>query len=301
MEAGFTFIPASSAEAQQDRLEHRRGFQRRLAARRSQGARGHQAAAQGPPGGLGSGGAERSVARAVRSSVEWRHAGDRGQPRVPGQFHGRVRGLSRHQRPASSGRAPTQAGVLAAPMSYEIEGEQYVAIEVGWGGAFGLAAGELARDAHLAVEHSASAGLQARRRPRNCPSLPAAAPRQARSAAGNRRRGHLDRGQGGVSHLLQRLPRRFGGERRRHARTCGCRWSPAIRRPGRSIVRGGERTPRGMVSFAAEVSPEDSEKVRAYVIHRAHEDPESRSCGRDRSAGHGRAGHESQVKEHDPR
>ena len=37
------------------------------------------------------------------------------------------------------------------------------------------------------------------------------------------------------------------------------------------IVRGGERASRGMVSFAAEVSAEDSEKVRAYVIHRAHE------------------------------
>ena len=37
------------------------------------------------------------------------------------------------------------------------------------------------------------------------------------------------------------------------------------------IVRGGERSARGMVSFAAEVSAEDSEKVRAYVIHRAHE------------------------------
>jgi len=38
------------------------------------------------------------------------------------------------------------------------------------------------------------------------------------------------------------------------------------------IVRGGDRESRGMVSFAAVVSPEDSEKVRAYVIHRAHED-----------------------------
>ena len=37
------------------------------------------------------------------------------------------------------------------------------------------------------------------------------------------------------------------------------------------IVRGGERSARGMVSFSAEVSAEDSEKVRAYVIHRAHE------------------------------
>jgi quinohemoprotein ethanol dehydrogenase len=46
--------------------------------------------------------------------------------------------------------AATQAGVLAAPISYAVDGEQYVAIEVGWGGAFGLAAGELARDSHIA-------------------------------------------------------------------------------------------------------------------------------------------------------
>ena len=44
----------------------------------------------------------------------------------------------------------TQAGVLAAPISYAVDGEQYIAIEVGWGGAFGLAAGELARDSHVA-------------------------------------------------------------------------------------------------------------------------------------------------------
>src|SRR6185295_17682112 len=47
--------------------------------------------------------------------------------------------------------APTQAGVMAGPMSFEIEGEQYVAIEVGWGGAFALAAGELARDSHISA------------------------------------------------------------------------------------------------------------------------------------------------------
>ncbi len=43
----------------------------------------------------------------------------------------------------------TQAGVLAAPMTYEVNGEQYVAIEVGYGGAFALAAGPLALDAHV--------------------------------------------------------------------------------------------------------------------------------------------------------
>ena len=47
--------------------------------------------------------------------------------------------------------AATGTGMLAPPMTYHVGGEQYVAIEVGWGGAFGLAAGELARDAHIAT------------------------------------------------------------------------------------------------------------------------------------------------------
>lgn len=71
--------------------------------------------------------------------------------------------------------AATQAGVLAAPVSYSVDGDEYVAIEVGWGGAFGLAAGELARDAHiganlprvLVYKLGGSAVL---------PALPAAAP-----------------------------------------------------------------------------------------------------------------------------
>jgi hypothetical protein len=46
--------------------------------------------------------------------------------------------------------AETQAGVVAAPISYEVAGVEYVAVEVGWGGAFGLAAGELALKSHIA-------------------------------------------------------------------------------------------------------------------------------------------------------
>jgi len=41
--------------------------------------------------------------------------------------------------------APTDTGVIAAPMSYEIDGEQYIAIVVGWGGVFSLASGDLTK------------------------------------------------------------------------------------------------------------------------------------------------------------
>ena len=37
---------------------------------------------------------------------------------------------------------PTQTGVVAPPMSYAIDGEQYISVNVGWGGAFALVFGE---------------------------------------------------------------------------------------------------------------------------------------------------------------
>src|SRR5262249_18087672 len=44
--------------------------------------------------------------------------------------------------------APTQAGIIAAPMTYQVNGEQYVAVVTGWGGAFANAAGEIAQKKH---------------------------------------------------------------------------------------------------------------------------------------------------------
>ena len=40
---------------------------------------------------------------------------------------------------------PTQTGVVAAPMSYSIDGEQYISVNVGWGGAYALVFGEYVR------------------------------------------------------------------------------------------------------------------------------------------------------------
>ncbi len=41
--------------------------------------------------------------------------------------------------------AETQSGVVAAPVTYSVNGEQYVAVLAGWGGVFPLATGEIAR------------------------------------------------------------------------------------------------------------------------------------------------------------
>ena len=40
-------------------------------------------------------------------------------------------------------QSPANTGVIAAPMTYEVDGEQYVTFMVGWGGAFPLAGGPL--------------------------------------------------------------------------------------------------------------------------------------------------------------
>ena len=108
----------------------------------------------------------------------------------------------------------TGTGILAPPVAYEAGGEQYVAIEVGWGGAFGLAAGELARDAHIATNAPRVfafklGGTAAMPVPGRRPEAP------ARSAAGRRVAGRRHRiRQGDLPHVLRHLSRRFRGQHR---------------------------------------------------------------------------------------
>src|SRR6185503_19150970 len=166
--------------------------------------------------------------------------------------------------------APTQAGVLAAPITYEIDGEQYIAIEVGWGGAFGLAAGELARDSHIAsnlprvlvYKLGGDAKLPALAAPVAATLDPPPEIGDAATWAAGKLVYHtycgVCHGDAAVSGGV--LP--------------DLRLSMVNRDPAawEKIVRGGERQGKGMVSFAEVLTAEDGEKVRAYVIHRAHED-----------------------------
>src|SRR5262249_18547125 len=45
-------------------------------------------------------------------------------------------------------QASAQTGVIAPPMTYTVDGEQYIAISVGWGGALGLVGGDIAKAAN---------------------------------------------------------------------------------------------------------------------------------------------------------
>ena len=166
--------------------------------------------------------------------------------------------------------AATQAGVLAAPITYEIDGEQYVAIEVGWGGAFGLAAGELARDSHIASNLPRVLAFKIGADGKLPPLAPAPVmtldpPPELGDAAAWTAGKMTYHTYCGVCHGDAAV----SGGVLPDLRVTRVNRDPAA---WNAIVRGGERQSRGMVSFAAVVSADDSEKVRAYVIHRAHED-----------------------------
>ncbi len=178
--------------------------------------------------------------------------------------------------------APTQAGVLAAPVTYEIDGVQYVTIEVGWGGAFGLAAGELARDSHIAANLprvlTYKLGGEAK-----LPALPELAAAKLDPPA--------EIGDAATWTAGKATYHMYCGVCHGDAAVSGgvlpdLRLSLINRDPAawEKIVRGGERNNRGMVSFAGVVSAEESEKVRAYVIHRAHEDMALEQAAAQKSA-----------------
>jgi quinohemoprotein ethanol dehydrogenase len=166
--------------------------------------------------------------------------------------------------------AATQAGVLAAPISYTVDGEQYVAIEVGWGGAFGLAAGELARDSHVAsnlprvLAFKLGAAGQLPALPATVPAVLDPPPDSAGAAAVTQGKAlyhmycstcHGDSATG--SGVLPDL--RYSGLLKNAAA-----WD--------STVRDGLRMDKGMVAFKDEISSADAALIRDYVIHRATED-----------------------------
>jgi quinohemoprotein ethanol dehydrogenase len=169
--------------------------------------------------------------------------------------------------------ADTQAGVLAAPISYAVDGDQYVAVEVGWGGAFGLAAGELALKSHtasnlpriLVYKIGGTATLPALTETRPTVLDP---PRDTASAA--------------TVTAGKKLYHTFCSNCHGDSATGSgvlpdLRYSSVINdaRAMDVIVRQGSLQASGMVAFKDEVSSQDLEQIRAYVIHRANEDKQN--------------------------
>jgi quinohemoprotein ethanol dehydrogenase len=165
---------------------------------------------------------------------------------------------------------PAQTGIIAAPMSYAVDGEQYVAILVGWGGLWDLF-GSVAADksgptrniSRLLVFKLGAAG--------KLPNPPPMADRVLDPPPFTGNAAQFARGEVlyarycGVCHGGEAIS---GGmvPDLRHSPTLGS--SDAIK----SIVIDGALKHNGMVSFKEAIAPDDAEALRHYMIKRANED-----------------------------
>jgi quinohemoprotein ethanol dehydrogenase len=166
--------------------------------------------------------------------------------------------------------AATQAGVLAAPISYELDGEQYVAVEVGWGGAFGLAAGELARVSHTASNQPRvlvfKLGGTAQLPLLKAAAAPALSPPPDVAPEPIVEKGKV---------LYQTYCSTCHGDAATGSGILpDLRYSGAIQSAEAldKIARQGALMSRGMIAFKDEITPQDLEAIRAYLIHRANQD-----------------------------
>jgi len=164
---------------------------------------------------------------------------------------------------------PAQTGVMAGPVTYEVGGQQYVAVLAGWGGVFPLAAGEASfasgRVPNISRMLVFNLGGKA--------SLPA--PKVVEQLR------------------LTPLPRSASpvtirrGEQLFQTYCAGCHGDvavsggvlPDLRGSGTltsdawfEIVLGGMLQSQGMVSFSQELSRDDAASVRSYVIFRRNQD-----------------------------
>lgn len=164
----------------------------------------------------------------------------------------------------------TQAGVLAAPISYAIAGQQYIAVVVGWGGTVPLSGGESAVKGSLATNHSRvlafRIGGQAQ--------LPTAAPPPVPQVAPPARFGDQAMGQLGLA-VYHRYCNVCHGS---SAVVAGgvlpdLRWSKALGDAEKwgKIVLAGTHEQQGMVGFSEVITPEQAEAIRAYVVSRAND------------------------------
>ncbi len=161
----------------------------------------------------------------------------------------------------------TQTGVVAAPVAFEIDGEQYVTVATGWGGAYALIAGgviptgsEAKVGRVLTFKLGAKGELPAIEPPEqvNAPPPPSSASTETIAAGALAYAANCT-----VCH----------GE---HAMSSGLvpnlRYSPLLGDADlwKSVVIDGARKELGMMSFGAILDEETAEAIRAYVINEAN-------------------------------
>jgi quinohemoprotein ethanol dehydrogenase len=161
---------------------------------------------------------------------------------------------------------PAQTGIVAPPMTYEIDGEQYLSVNAGWGGAYALVFGEYVQaDSLPNVSRVLTFKLGADGRLPPVDWRPAVQfnPPPRSAAAETEQRGfrlyqELCMGCHGLNAISGLLIPDLRGSAWLHY---AAGWN--------AVVREGALAARGMADFSAYLSREQSEAIRAYVIGEA--------------------------------
>jgi alcohol dehydrogenase (cytochrome c)/quinohemoprotein ethanol dehydrogenase len=165
--------------------------------------------------------------------------------------------------------AATETGIVAAPVTYRVGDEQFVAIEAGWGGAFGLAAGELALAHHISGNMPRVLVYSLK----GTDTLPPAAPAHAQTLQALKELGDAKAIAAGKATYHRYCGPCHGDTAVSGGVLPDLRYSAAVSDPKlfHNIVHDGVLQARGMVAFGAELDDAKIESVRAYVVHRVNE------------------------------
>ena len=166
--------------------------------------------------------------------------------------------------------APTQTGVIAAPITYSVKGEQYVAIMAGWGGVWDVATGVLAGKSGTTRNISRLLVFKIGGKA----SLPAPPPLTAMTLDPPPVTGTPAQIALGASHYGRYCSVCHGDAAIAGGLNPDLRHSGMINKGSdfAAITISGALKANGMVSFASVLSPADAEAVRHYLIKRANED-----------------------------
>ncbi len=168
--------------------------------------------------------------------------------------------------------APTQSGIVAPPVSYTVNGEQYVAVMVGWGGALGLAGGVAPMEGDkvggrlLAFKLGGSAQLPPAPPPAPLPEPPAQTASKQTIEHGNA----LYHTYCSVCHGLNAEASTLPDLRY---------MQPATHGIFNKIVLDGLYKDLGMVGWSKYLSAADADAIHAYVIERAHDTKRQQAGG----------------------
>jgi quinohemoprotein ethanol dehydrogenase len=166
---------------------------------------------------------------------------------------------------------PVQTGVLAAPMTYSVKGEQYVAIMVGWGGVFDVAPpGFLARKSGSVRNVSRMLVFKLGAKG----TLPALKPEATALLDPPPFTGKPEQAAEGQGHYQNSCSFCHGDSGVAGGLNPDLRHSAALNNPKlwQDIVHDGILSNNGMVAWNKNFSADQIETIRQYIIKRANED-----------------------------